>query len=148
MFTIAVILFGIKLINWHMALPPVVNQVLGLLTAPIEWQPSFGAVRLDIVLGADNAVTPAAGSRAVTSVTAGTIVSTPAHADVISTTPTTPTPADSDNVEPTFDQSDPVDAATDPMTGASLPQAQMPWMKPGTSVPANSDLEKALTGSN
>jgi hypothetical protein len=108
--TVALVLFGIKLQNFHIEflkyLPAVVakiiNDGLKMLTNPLEFKLAFGGVGLDIMFGSDTALVPVAGSRAITPVAPGTIVPTPAHPDVDPSVPTTPAEPDIDWTEPTI----------------------------------------------
>lgn len=94
MITIAVILFGIKIVNWHINLPFPLPSGL----PPIEYKPTFGLVTLDIVVAAK---APAPGSKEITAVAPGTIVQSPANPDVSPATPVSPMPTDQDWSEPT-----------------------------------------------
>jgi hypothetical protein len=90
MFTLAVLLLGIKVINLHFefskylpeAVAAILNGALKFLPKPLEFQDSFGPLRVDAILGPDTTVSPADGSKAATPVISGTVEQTPVHPDV------------------------------------------------------------------
>lgn len=147
MLTIAVVFFGITVVNWHLDLlaelakyipiqvVTVINNGLkDFLHVPIEFQPALaGAVRLDIKFGADASIV-ASGSRAVTSAPTGTITTTPAHPDVVAVA-TSPAPGDLDNfAEPT--------TSTAPADAPTLSDGPLSMLS--DDAPAETPLQRAL----
>lgn len=101
MFTLAITLFGIKIINLHWQfstylgtfIAGVLNSALASLPKPLEFQDNFGLVAITAVLGPEATVSVAVGSKAATLVASGTVVTGPTHPDVTVEPASTPAPA-------------------------------------------------------
>ncbi len=121
MFTIAVVVFGLTVVNWHFdvvaeiakksqAVAKLINEALqGILPVPLEWQPAYNFVRLDVKFGADASII-APGSRPATLVATGTVVTQSVHPDVQPAL-SSPVPGDlDDSSEPDISNETPVPA--------------------------------------